>query len=86
MRLPRAQQHQHFGYERRHTGQSHPREERKPGYRGIDRHLLREPAEAVYLAMMRAIVDHADQDKEHRRDRPMVEHLENRAIDSGRGE
>jgi len=54
-------------------GSSHAGEKREACHRRVDRHLLREAAEAVYLAMMRAIVDHADQDKEHRRDRPVIE-------------
>jgi len=39
-----------------------PAKKREPGDRCIS-HLLREAAEPVYLAMMRSIVDHADQNK-----------------------
>ena len=35
--------------------------------------------------MMGAVVNHADQDKEHRRDRAVIEHLEHGAVDAGRG-
>ena len=86
MRLPRAEQHQHFRDECGHPRQSHAGEKREPGDRRVYRHLLREATEAVYLAMVRAIVDHADQDKEHRRDGAVIEHLQHRAVDSRRRE
>ena len=61
-------------------------EERERGNSGIDRHLLRQSAEAVDLAMVGAIIDHADQEEEHRRDGAVVEHLEHGAVDAGGGE
>ena len=60
--------------------------EREAGDPRIHRHLAGQSAEAVDLAMMRAVVDHADQDEEHRGDGAVIEHLEHGAVDSGGGE
>src|SRR5216683_811352 len=86
MRLPCADQHEHFGDEGGEARQTHPGKKREAGNPCVHRHLMRESAEAIDLAMMSAVVNHTDQDEEHRRDRAVVEHLEDRAVDSDRRE
>jgi hypothetical protein len=53
---------------------------------GVDRHHRRQAAEAVDVAVVGAVVDHADQKEEHRRDRAVVEHLQHGAVDALLGE
>ena len=45
-----------------------------------------EAAEAVDLAVVGAVVDHADEEEEHRRDGAVVEHLQHGAVDALRRE
>src|SRR5262245_45245480 len=61
IRLPRAEQHQHLRDERRQSGDAHRGEEGEAGDAGVERHDRREPAEAVDVTVVRAVVDHADE-------------------------
>src|SRR5262245_200585 len=72
---PRPEQHEHLGDEGRQARDAHGGEEREARDAGVERHDRRQAAEPVDVAVVGAVVDDADQEEEHRRDRAVVEHL-----------
>ncbi len=80
--LPGAEQNQYLRDESRETGQAHGREKRQRGHAGVDRHDRRHAAKTLDVAMMRPVVDHADQKKEHPGNRAVVKHLQHGAVDA----
>src|SRR5439155_12534300 len=85
-RPPGAEQDEDLGDEGGEPRQPHRREESEPRHPGVDREDRGEAAEAVDLAVMRAVVDDTHQEEEHGRDRAVVEHLEHGAVDALRRE
>src|SRR5213080_261016 len=85
-RPPGAEQDEDLGDEGGEPRQPHRREEGEPRHPGVDREDRGEAAEAVDLAVMRAVVDDTHQEEEHGRDRAVVEHLEHGAVDALRRE